>query len=197
MSSAAAVSASAEVARIVCSAALQGTRPISHGPGAISAKLSSAASGHRGEIDQPLLQAERRLAGEVAAGQFDHGAAARSTSRRCRSAARGAADAARRPVHSGRAGRAPAPPSGCRGSRGSPPASAAARRSCRSAAGARSARRGQLRHRLVHGHARAPYSAASSCSNGMRWPGGQSPDTILLADVGEDALVQRDGRSRP
>ena len=37
--------ASAAVARIVCSAALQGTRPSSHGPGAISAKLSLSASG--------------------------------------------------------------------------------------------------------------------------------------------------------
>ena len=61
----------------VCSAALHGTRPSSHGPGAISAKLSSAASGTAARLISRSSRQNGLLAGEMAADELDHAACRR------------------------------------------------------------------------------------------------------------------------
>ena len=111
-SSAAAISAHPPPSRgCVCSAALHGTRPSSHGPGAISAKLSSAASGtaarliSRSSRQNGLLR--RRNGGRsarptAAGGNLERPSRLAVTSVRV--------DPLRRSARIDKAGRAPAPP---------------------------------------------------------------------------------------
>ncbi len=191
MSSAAAMCLSAATARMRCSAALHGTRGDQPRPGRDGMKFLVGGLGHGGQIDKPLFAGERPLAGEMPAFQRQH----RSGSSEFQQGAilRAAAPFVSRHtlVAIGQAERFDLDPDVVdfqyRGLRLRPPDKAAGAAAALDQPGL-----GKLRQRLVHSHARTVVLGRQFVLERNAVAGRPGAGQNPLADVGQDALMQRE-----